>query len=330
MSLKEQEKPLQEKTQAQHDSKNKQFQHAQREREHGAQEHGEIEHAFEYAQNDDEFKRLNNLREQRDAANKEVRLIAARNKSLITELKELMAKADAEKKERDRENEIVKKLVEEKKALEQEISVLKKAYSEKKKEIRELGEFKEDPERLQKEIEELEWEQQTEAVSPKKERELSKKINELRARLPKTEKATALFKEARELRLKLREKIEESRKKSEEINSHAKASDEHHATRIACLKKAEALQQKISETFTQLDAKRSEAEAQHAELIAARSELQRKKESEEAREKSLKRAVEAKIRAKLSEQAKKLYAEFKAGRKLNVDELLLLQEAGVL
>jgi len=322
VSLEEQEKPLQGKKRAQHDSKNKQFQHAQREQGRALERTPR--------EGEREFSRLGELREQRDAANREVRLIAARNKSLIAEFKQLMAKADAEKKARDRENEIVKKLVEEKKALEQEISVLKKAYLEKKKEIRELGEFKEDPERLQKQIEELEWEQQTEAVSAKKERELSKKINELRARLPKTEKATALFKEARELRLKLREKIEESRKKSGEIGVHAKASDEHHATRIACFKKAEALEQKIGETFKELDAKRGEAEAQHAELIAVRDELRRREESEEAREKSVKRAVEAKIRAKLSEQAKKLYAEFKAGRKLNLDELLLLQEAGVL
>ncbi len=312
----------QEKPQAltqRHDSKNKQFRQSQ---------HSRWQHSTR--EDEREQKRLSALREQRDAANKQVRVIAARNKALINEFKQLMAKADAEKKARDSENEIVKKLVEEKKALENEISVLKKACVEKQNELRGLSEFKGDPERLQEEIEELEWKQQTEAVSAKKERELSKKINELRAQLPKTEKATKLLKELRELRVKLRDKINESRKKSDEINAHARASDEHHQTRIACLKKAEALEQKIGETFKELDAKRGEADAQHAELAAARAELRKREENEKQKETRAKLAAEARIRAKISEQAKRLFEEFKAGRKLSMDELLVLQEAGVL
>ncbi|NYZ78270.1 hypothetical protein H0N96_02605 [Candidatus Micrarchaeota archaeon] len=303
----------------QHDSKRKPRQpsHYQRER-------------YAPREREREPGRLGDLRDQRDASNQQVYVIVTRNKALITEFKELTAKADVEKKARDVENNVVKKLVEEKNAVEREISVLKKACMAKQKEMHGLSEFKDNPESLQREIEDLEWEQQTEAVSAKKERELSKKINELRAQLPKTEKSTALLKYVRELRSKLREKIEQSHKKSDEIDVHSKASDKHHEARIACFKKIEAVEQKIGETFKELDAKRGEADAQHAELLAARGEVRYREESEEHKEFREKRAAEAKIRAKIGEQAKKLYAEFKAGKKLNMDELLVLQEAGVL
>ncbi len=279
----------------------------------------------DYAEEDE---RLEALRSQRDALNKDARSLALVNKEQIAKYRDCAAEAGAARKKRDAENAVVKQLVDEKKKIEAEISGAKQALFVARKNLQGMEGFVENPERIQEEIERLEWRQQTEACNAREEKEFGRRIAELKARLPRSATAVAALKELRETRSKMGALIEKSRALSAKIREHADKSDVFHVEAIKASERANRLSDKIAQQFTALDATRAKADAQHREFVETRRSTRTEEENEAARELAQRRASERKAKSALSERAKKIFDDFKKGKKLSMDELLVLQEAG--
>ncbi|MEM0475243.1 MAG: hypothetical protein QW343_00400 [Candidatus Norongarragalinales archaeon] len=269
------------------------------------------------------------LQRQRDALNRQASKLAAINKEQIAKYKECIAEASAARKKRDAENAIVKQLAGEKKKIDGEIIGAKQALAVARKNLREMKGFVENPERIQEEIERLEWLQQTEARGAREERELGRRITELKARLPRSAQAIAALNELRETRARLAALVDKSRLLGAKIREHAAASDEHHAAFVKAMERAQRLSEKLSQQFAALNEARAKADAHHKQLVEARRAARASEEDEAARELAARRARERKARSALSERAKRLFEEFKKGKKLSMEELLVLQEAGV-
>jgi len=272
---------------------------------------------------------LEAMRLQRDALNKDARSLAQINKEQIAKYRECAAEAAEARKKRDAENAVVKQLVEEKKKIEAEIGGAKQALAVARHNLAGMEGFVENPERIQEQIEKLEWLQQTEACSAREEREFGRRIAELKARLPRNATAVAALKELRETRAKLGVLIEKARALGAKIREHADKSDELHAGVVNASARADRLSEKISQQFAALDEKRAKASESHHQLVEARRSTRTQEENEAARELAARRARERKAKSALGEKARKLFDEFKKGKKLSMDELLVLQEAGV-
>jgi phosphoserine phosphatase len=272
--------------------------------------------------------RLEALRRQRDALNKDARALAQINKEQIAKYRECAAEAGEARKKRDAENAVVKQLAGEKKKIEGEISGAKQALAVARKNLAGMDEFVENPERIQEEIERLEWLQQTEAHSAREEKEFGRRIAELKARLPRSATAVAALKELRETRAKLGALVEKAKALGARIRERAAASDTLHAEVIKASERAERISQKISQQFASLDETRARADAQHRSFVEAKRATRASEENEAARELAARRARERKAKSALGERAKRLFEEFKKGKKLSMDELLILQEAG--
>ena len=276
---------------------------------------------------EEEDAHLAELRQQRDALNKDARSLAQVNKEQIAKYRDCAAEAGAARKERDAENAVVKQLVDEKKKIEAEISGAKQALFVARKNLQGMEGFVENPERLQEEIERLEWKQQTEACNAREEKEFGRRIAEVKARLPRSATAVAALKELRETRSKMGVLIEKSRALNAKIREHADKSDVLHVEAIKANERANRLSEKIAAQFTALDATRAKADAQHKEFVETRRSSRSEEENEAARELAARRASERKTKSALSEKAKKIFDDFKKGKKLSMDELLILQEA---
>ena len=280
-------------------------------------------------ESDEETQALEAMKRQRDALNKDARALAQINKEQIAKYKECESEAADARRKRDAENATVKQLVDEKRAIEAEIGGAKQALSVARKNLAGMEGFVENPERIQEQIERLEWQQQTEACNAREEKAFGRRIAELKARLPRSATAVAALKELRETRVKLGVLIEKSRALSAKIREHAGKSDEHHAEVVKASERANRISEKISHQFSALDETRAKANEQHRAFVDAKRDTRSQEENEAARELAARRARERKAKSALGEKARRLFDEFKKGKKLSMDELLILQEAGV-
>ena len=126
---------------------------------------------------------------------KEIKDIKKQRDKLTKQVKE-------DKKERDNRNEEVKKKIEEVKKLNKEKSEVKKKFG-----------IKEDPSRIKAEIEKMESFIEIEVIPFNKEKEIMKKIKELKKKLKGSGKVSEVFAESS----KLSKEIDELKKKSEDI-----------------------------------------------------------------------------------------------------------------
>lgn len=271
------------------------------------------------------------FKEKRDLTNEEVRDLTKKNRDRIGLLKDVTAQAQEEKRLRDKENEEVRKLKTGRDAAEEEARSSRQELSEKQARLKEFGGEGSLPLHvLERRLEELEWIQETEATTARKERELSKQIRELRKQMPQSKEAKALFNEVKALKEKLKALNSRAKELREKMQERARESEAHHENRLKLLRKAEHLQEKISATIELLGEKRGEADELHKEFVDARKEIREAEKRDRDEEKEEKRKREKEIRGKLDEQAKRILERFKAGEKLSMEELMILRETGAL
>ncbi len=289
---------------------------------------------------------MTELKEQLHKAKADVQIVqeqayALRIKSreAIGEVKKFYAEASELKKLRDAENEKVKEFKKKRQEAEEKVN----EAIEKLKPLR--GQLDglpraESPGRLRSELERLEWEQQTEAVSPKAEKELSRRIKDLRDQLAPAEKARGVFEQIKPLEESLRAATAEVRIYRTELTKHAKASDAHHESMLKLYKKAESLSKKIGENLKELDAKKAMLDEERKEFFqiqgqvkgAEKAEWEARKAEEKAerdRIQAEKDAEKATVRQKAAGIAEKALERFRNGGKLTWEDLQAIQEAGL-
>jgi len=183
---------------------------------------------------------------------------------------------------------------------------------------------------LRKEIDHMEFKQQTEVLTPEKERALVEKISEMkdefkkkREQLEQNHELKTFLTDAQSLR----DQASDFHKKVKEF---ADLAQEYHDKMIEC--------------FREADKTRADADAQHKEFVKAQETAdeyhkQFLKLQKEVRDfdkvivglkKKTKAEKDTKDKVEYKKQAEDVYAQFKAGEKLNTEDLLLLQRSGLL
>ncbi|MBI2445750.1 hypothetical protein HYV43_05155 [Candidatus Micrarchaeota archaeon] len=262
-----------------------------------------------------------------------------KSREAIADVKKFYADAAELKKMRDAENEKVREFKKKRQEAESKVT----EAIEKLKPLR--GQLDglpraESPGRLRAELERLEWEQQTEAVSPKAEKELSRRIKDLREQLAPAEKARGVFEQIKPLEENLRAATAEVRIYRTELAKHAKASDAHHEAMLKLYKKAESLSKKIGENLKQLDEKRALLDEERKEFFqiqgqvkgAEKAQMDARRAEEKAERDRIQAEKEAErnaIKQKATGIAEKALEKFRAGGKLTWEDLQAIQEAGL-
>jgi len=272
------------------------------------------------------------LKEERDSTNRQASVIAKQNTERIGLLKQTIAESNEARRVRDAENKAASEFREKRRAIEDEINGMRAKMDALQKEMHEMPSTPggEDPDRLMRRIEDLEWIQQTEALSATKEKEMSKRIKELRKKMPNASRNMTVRAEMRGLREAIRNKSGEAKALREEMEKHARLADEQHAKRVALLKKARKMEEKLADVLKELRDVRDKADDAHEGFLEARGEARRITDAERAKEKAEKDAKDKEMRSKLGEQAKAILTKFKAGEKLSFEEIQVLQETGAL
>jgi len=270
-------------------------------------------------------------KKKRDLTNKETQDLAKQNRERIAKMKGFLSEANAERKKRDDENAKVKEFKENRLKVENEVIKIREELDAKKARLRELGGDSNIPfEKLHRRIEELEWIQETEATTTRKEREISKQIKDLRKQLPSSEEAKGLFQNVNELRDNLSKFNREARDYRKQMETHARQSDVHHKAHIDSLKKGRALQEKIGATIAILDNKRGEANSAHKEYVSAQRKMQARGKAERDEIHREARARHAEMKERVAVQAKSVLEKFRSGEKLTMEEFLVLKESGLM
>lgn len=257
--------------------------------------------------------------------------MARENRDRIAKMKALLVDSNAERKKRDDENAKVKEYKEKRLAAETEVNKVREELDSRKVRLRELGgDSGVSFERLQRQIEELEWIQETEATTTRKEREISKQIKDLRKQLPSSEESRKLFQEANALQDSLSKLNREARDCRKQMEVHAKQSDVYHKAHIETLKKTRAMQEKIGATIALLDDKRGEANEAHKDFVATQKKMRASDKAERDEIHREARARDQEMKAKVEIQAKEVLEKFRAGVKLTMEEFLVLKESGLM
>ncbi len=180
--------------------------------------------------------------------------------------------------------------------------------------------------RLHVMIERLEWTLQTEALSPRDEKALSKRIRELRGQLPAARKVQDVSEDARDVRVqigKLRAELEGLKPELSQVIAEA---DGRHSQLRALYEKADALRKKISENNALLGEKREGLGEADRQFFNTLDEMKREEASvrKAAQEKAT--AEKANALEKLRTQAASIREKMAAGKKLSMEEFQVLQE----
>ena len=273
--------------------------------------------------------KLSEAKAKKDLSVKEVRDLAEKNRANISDFKKLLAEASHHRKRRDEAN----KKVREAKAKRDEWS--SKAFELKKKAVELQAKLSSLPEcrpvaDLKETIEALEWKLQTEATNARLENALSKQIRDLEKTVPVAEEKEQTIAELREVRAKLREELEQLRSSSGEVRSLARQSDVEHEAMRACFKKADSLSADISRAIELLEEARGKAGEDAEEFGKIRAELSVEEKKERDEIEAERRAEREKNKARVSVHAQAALERFKAGGKISTQDLLALQEAGLI
>ena len=255
--------------------------------------------------------------------------LAAKNRADISHFKDVTARIRLEKKRRNELNSKTKEMREKRRAVIDKIIHLRDKLG---LVLAGLKESSDSPsiESLQNQIESLEWTQQTEDLSAKKEKEFSKKIRELEKLLPKAEHA----KDSRAEIAALRKQIGEESAAIEALDKNLKPAlaqaNAHHERVLALYKEAGQLSKTITYNFAQLDMARLEADTSFGEYSKTKEKILRE---EKAQKEALRKELESQKRTekeKITDKARKIFEAFKGGKKISTDEFRILQESGLL
>jgi len=259
-------------------------------------------------------KKLKELTKIRDDLNAEANTQRELRNSLNASIKENLNSAIEYRDKRDETNKEVKKY---KKLRDSTNNELKKL---------EWASGKKDMINIENEIKRLEKTIETKVLNIRKENELVNKVTDLRKKLQDMKEDEKIQKEALELK---------------------ELSESYHAKVVEFSDEAQVTHEKMIEHFKQIDEIRNEADEAHNKFIEAKNKASKKHDEVKKvlgyirkinkrldKVKSKRRTHESEVTMKKNKEEKELaediYQKFKDGKKLNTDELMLLQKHNVI
>jgi phosphoserine phosphatase len=269
------------------------------------------------------------LQTERDNLNEKARGFRDRRDQLNGEVRELIDKANEFRGQRDKLNAQIKANKQRRDEATEAAKVTRKKMGEMGLDTRSMPRIRSEEE-IEEEIQRLEWQIQTNVMSIPRERKLVDQVEKL-------------GKEKAESRA-LREKLVEAGDKRIEVDALRISSSKLHSQILALSKESQQSHQKMIEVLEQAKPNRKEADAnhrkmlesireadeKHAELMKVRQSLgkmvDREKGIERKKEERRSFATDRKMRKRAEEALERL----RAGQKVELDELMLLKEFGLM
>ena len=274
-------------------------------------------------------KKILEAKEKRQLSSKQVIDLATQNRENIARFKDVTNKIRLERTRRDELNGKTKELRAKRREM---IDKIKAMRDEIKAELDRIRALPKGPtqESLKAEIEALEWSLSTEDRSPKEENALAKQIKELEKQLPFASKKIEMNSTLSLKKKELSEAIAPLDALDKELRPMVEEANAHHEKILAYYKEADQLSKSIRYTFTQLDMARSEADADRkafeGELSSVRAKEREEREEYEKEQREQRQTHQEKVTAK----AKEIFDAFKSGKKITREEIMILQQSGLM
>ena len=267
-------------------------------------------------------------KEKRNEFNLEASKCATKRNELNKRTKELIEEAQQLKKSRDENNE---KVAESKLKRDEFNDQANKIYAEIDK-IRKNLNLGDGPslKDLKKQIDGLEFKQQTEVMTPAKERELVENIasltDELKHKKQQLEGNTelkTLLEQAQTLR-------DEALLYHNKVKECADAAQQYHDKMIVIFKEADAIRAESDAAHKEFVKAQEAADEQHRLFIQTQKEIREINKVIIGLKRKTKESKDESIREQAKKEAEEVYNQFKLGEKLNTEDLMLLQRSGLL
>ena len=251
--------------------------------------------------------------QKRDALN-------ARSRKLWEEVRDL-------KCQRDELNEKIKKLKEERTVLNTEVAPKRKELETLRKKMDDLPLQTGNMRFIAKKIEELDWQIQTNSLTPKQEKELIGRIKSLEEQMLACKENEVIKDKHLLLRASFSAIRIAANNLHEQIVELAKHSQELHEKMLEKIKEAEALKPEADEAHQKFSNLRSQADEAHkcyseavANVRAIRLHIRQEQEKEE----------KSRIESAISFGAEEAIRKFKEKRKITLDEFKILKSKGLI
>jgi phosphoserine phosphatase len=259
-------------------------------------------------------KKLNGLTKERDELNSEARSQRQVRDDLNASIKENLNKAIEFRDKRDKTNVEVKKY-----------KTLRDQTNEKLKSM-EWASGKRDIVNIEKEIKRLDKTIETKVLDIKKENELVKKVTELQKKLQTMQEDEKIHSEA----VELKEQSETYHAKVVELSDEAQST---HEQMLEYFQRIDGIRKKADEAHNTFIETKNTASKKHEEVREVLGHIRKiNKKLDKVRSKKRNRESEATAKENIKEKAhaEEIYEKFKSGKKLNRDELMLLQKHNVI
>ena len=254
---------------------------------------------------------------------------AKERNQLNAQTREFVDEAQKNKDLRDKSNEDVHRLKAGRNVLNDKANALFEQIDEFKKEHGNLGN-KRGMADLQKQIDQLEYNQQTQAMSHDKEKELVDKIKQLRNDLKKQEEE---LEQNKDIRSKLQEAREYRKQASDlhaKVTEAAELAQKYHDIMVECYRKADKSREAADEAHKKFVEAQESADAEHNQFIACQKEIRDFDKVIGGLRKKTKKTKVTKEQKAVRKEAEQVFQQFRSGEKLTTDDILLLQRAKLL
>lgn len=264
----------------------------------------------------------------RNEFNLEASKCASKRNELNKRTKELIDEAQALKKLRDENNEQVAQAKLKRDELNEQAN---KIYAEIDK-IRKNLNLGNGPslKELKRQIDALEFKQQTEVMTPAKERELVDNIASLTEELKRRKKQLEANIELKSLLEKAQSLRDEALEYHNKVKEYADAAQQHHDKMIVIFKEADAVRAESDSAHKEFVKAQEAADEQHRLFIQTQKEIRELNKVIIGLKRKTKESKDESIREQAKREAEEVYQQFKLGEKLNTEDLMLLQRSGLL
>ncbi|MCK4967590.1 MAG: hypothetical protein KAS12_00930 [Candidatus Aenigmarchaeota archaeon] len=270
------------------------------------------------------------LKTKRDELNKKVKEIITTNKCSFDAISTWNSQIKELKISRDQKNSQIKELKIERDKLNKESNAIREKINEEKKDVEKLQKetgidektFKD----LSYQIKKLDWYLQTEQLSVKKDEELRIKLEKMESQVKNgaalSKVKSSMYDKIKILRT-LRSKADTIHKQIVELS---KESETDHKQLIETFEKIKAIREKLGTVTEDLKKAKNDANETHDNYIeivsGEKKEIKIQKEQKRKEEQKQKELTEKDLKKK----AETLFSEFLKGKKLNSDELVIMQK----
>ncbi|MCX9084889.1 MAG: coiled-coil protein [Candidatus Methanoperedens sp.] len=183
---------------------------------------------------------------------------------------------------------------------------------------------------LKKQIDALEFRQQTEVMTPAKERELVDSITRMtdelkrkKSQLEGNVELKTFLEQAQALR-------DEALVHHNKVKEFADAAQQYHDKMIAIFKDADAIRAESDTAHKEFVKAQEAADEQHRQFIQTQKEIREINKVLIGLKRKTKETKDESIREQSKKEAEEVYAQFKLGEKLTTEDLMLLQRSGLL